>query len=181
MYFGHGGGGGGWWHFMRYDEDQGQPDVTRMLLRRVYSYAQPYRRQIFFVLAAIALTSIIQLAPPLIYRRLIDTTLPGRDLVELNWLAVAMITVPLLTGLIGVAQRYASARMGEGLICDLRQALYDHVHRMSLRFFTHTKPVEILARLNNDVVGAQRAIPGPLRNIVPNIIPFVPAAPLMGS
>lgn len=166
---------------MRYDEDQGQPDVTRMLLRRVYSYAQPYRRQIFFVLAAIALTSIIQLAPPLIYRRLIDTTLPGRDLVELNWLAVAMITVPLLTGLIGVAQRYASARMGEGLICDLRQALYDHMQRMSLRFFTHTKTGEIMARLNNDVVGAQRAITGTLINIVTNIISVVATLAIMIS
>ncbi|MFQ5408357.1 MAG: ABC transporter ATP-binding protein [Anaerolineales bacterium] len=166
---------------MRYDEDQGQPDVTRMLLRRVYSYAQPYRRQIFFVLAAIALTSIIQLAPPLIYRRLIDTTLPGRDLVELNWLAVAMITVPLLTGLIGVAQRYASARMGEGLICDLRQALYDHMQRMSLRFYTHTKTGEIMARLNNDVVGAQRAITGTLINIVTNIISVVATLAIMIS
>ena len=81
-----------------------------------------------------------------------------------------MVAVPLSTGLLGVAQRYQSARVGEGLICDLRQGLYEHMQTMSLRFFTHTKTGEIMARLNNDVVGAQRAITGTLINIVTNII-----------
>ncbi len=180
MYFGHG-GGGSWWQFMRFDEEQDKPEVTRNLLKRVYSYAGPYRYQIVFVLGAIALTSIIQLVPPLIYRRLIDRTLPQRDFVELNWMAVVMVAVPLLTGLIGVAQRYYSARMGEGLICDLRQALYGHMQRMSMRFFTHTKTGEIMARLNNDVVGAQRAITGTLINIVTNLISVIATLVIMLS
>ena len=180
MNFGHG-GGGSWWQFMRFDEEQDKPEVTRNLLKRVYAYADPYRYQIIFVLGAIALTSIIQLVPPLIYRRLIDRTLPERNFAELNWMAVVMVAVPLLSGLIGVAQRYFSARMGEGLICDLRQALYGHMQRMSLRFYTHTKTGEIMARLNNDVVGAQRAITGTLINIVTNLISVIATLAIMLS
>ncbi|HJW82956.1 MAG TPA: ABC transporter ATP-binding protein, partial [Anaerolineae bacterium] len=111
--------------------------------------------------------------PPLVFRQLIDHTLPERRASELGLLALAMVAIPIVNGLIDVAQRYFSARMGEGLICDLRQALYAHMQRMSLRFFTHTKTGEIMARLNNDVVGAQRAITGTLISIVTNLITLV--------
>ncbi len=164
--------GGGWFAFMSSDE-QAQPEVSRHLLRRVLGYARPYAPQILFVLAAIGLTTVLGLIPPLIYRQLIDHALPARDAVQLNLLALAMIAIPILSGLIGIAQRYTSAKMGEGLICDLRQALYAHMQRMSLRFFTHTKTGEIMARLNNDVVGAQRAITGTLISIVTNAITLI--------
>ncbi len=165
-------GGGGWWAFISSDEQE-RPEISRRLLRRVYSYARPYVAQIFIVLAAIGLTTILDLIPPLLYRQLIDHVLPTQDAAQLNRLALAMVAIPVLNGLIGVAQRYTSARMGEGLICDLRQALYAHMQRMSLRFFTHTKTGEIMARLNNDVVGAQRAITGTLINIVTNVITLI--------
>ena len=161
-------GMGGWWQYITADEKQ-DPHVNRKLLQRVWSYASPYQRRIINILAAIGISTVLELVPPLIYRQLIDRTLPNRDFQELNWLALAMVAVPLLTGLIGVAQRYQSARVGEGLICDLRQGLYEHMQSMSLRFFTNTKTGEIMARLNNDVVGAQRAITGTLVSIVTNI------------
>jgi len=165
-------GGGGWWQFMTADE-KGRPEISRHLLRRVAGYARPYLKQILFVLAAIGVTTLLGLIPPLLYRQLIDHTLPTRDVNQLNLLALAMIAIPIVSGLIGVAQRYTSAKMGEGLICDLRQALYGHMQRMSLRFFTHTKTGEIMARLNNDVVGAQRAITGTLISIVTNLITLI--------
>ncbi|HKZ85875.1 MAG TPA: ABC transporter ATP-binding protein [Anaerolineae bacterium] len=165
-------GGGGWWTFMSADEKQ-RPEISRPLLRRVAGYARPYLAQIVFVLAAIGLTTLLGLVPPLLYRQLIDHVLPAGDVAQLNTLALAMIGIPVVSGLIGVAQRYTSAKMGEGLICDLRQALYAHMQRMSLRFFTHTKTGEIMARLNNDVVGAQRAITGTLIGIITNLINVV--------
>ena len=165
-------GGGGWWQFMMADEKE-RPEVNRNLLRRVSGYARPYAGQIGIVLAAIGVTTLLGLIPPLIFRQLIDHTLPDRDAAQLNLLALAMVAIPIANGLIGVAQRYFSARMGEGLICDLRQALYGHMQRMSLRFFTHTKTGEIMARLNNDVVGAQRAITGTLISIITNLITLV--------
>ena len=159
----------GWWQYITAEEKQ-NPRVNRQLLRRVWRYAIPYQARIVTILASIGISVVLDLLPPLIYRQLIDRTLPERDFQQLNWLALAMVAVPLSTGLIGVAQRYQSAHVGEGLICDLRQGLYGHMQAMSLRFFTHTKTGEIMARLNNDVVGAQRAITGTLISIVTNII-----------
>lgn len=164
--------GGGWWQYVTYDE-KSQPEIGWRLLQRVAGYARPYTAQIFIVLAAIGLTAILDLVPPLIYRQLIDHTLAERNVAQLNQLALAMVAIPIFNGLVGVVQRYYSARMGEGLICDLRQALYAHMQRMSLRFFTHTKTGEIMARLNNDVVGAQRAITGTLVSIVTNVITLI--------
>lgn len=165
-------GGGGWWNFVGGDDKQ-PSEINIRLLRRVWGYAKPYRAKIIFVLVAIGMSTVLSLFPPLIYRQLIDHTLPERNISELNWLAAAMIAVPLVSGLIDVAQRYQSADIGEGLICDLRQALYSHMQRMSLRFFTHTKTGEIMARLNNDVVGAQRAVTGTLISIVTNAIQVI--------
>jgi ATP-binding cassette subfamily B protein len=155
---------------MRYDESKGRPQVSRQLLGRVLGYARPYWRSLALMLAAIGVTALIGLVPPLLYRDLIDNVLPNRDFSRLNWLALGMIGIPLVSGLIGVGQRYLSACVGEGIISDLRQTMYDHLQRMSLRFFTHTKSGEIVSRFNNDVVGAQSAMTGTLPNIMTNSI-----------
>jgi len=160
--------GGGWRSFMRYDESKGRPQLSRQLLGRVLDYARPYWRSLALMLAAMGITALIGLVPPLLYRDLIDNVLPNRDFARLNLLALGMIGIPVVSGLIGVAQRYLSARVGEGIICDLRQTMYDHLQRMSLRFFTHTRSGEIVSRFNNDVVGAQRAVTGTLPDIVIN-------------
>ena len=173
--------GGGWWSFLRYDDSKGRPRVDRQLLRRVLSYARPYRVSVILVLATIAAISLLGVIPPLLYRDLIDNVLPNRDVGRLNVLALGMIGLPLLSGLIGVAQRYFSARMGEGVIFDLRQQMYAHLQRMSLRFFTHTKSGEIMSRLNSDVIGAQNAVTGTLPNIVTNAITLVSTLAVMIS
>ena len=104
---------------------------------------------------------------------LIDVVLPERNVTRLNWLAVGMLSLPFLSGLLTVFQRYHGAKAGEGIIYDLRQQMYEHLQRMSLRFFTHTKSGEIISRFNNDVVGAQSAITGTLPNIITNVITLV--------
>jgi ATP-binding cassette subfamily B protein len=113
---------------------------------------------------------MLNLAPPLLYRDLLDNTLPNRDAARLNLLALGVVGIPVLTGLIGVAQRYLSASIGEGIIFDLRRALYTHMQRMSMRFFTHTRTGEMMSRLNNDVIGAQRAVTSTLVSIITNLI-----------
>src|SRR4030042_183413 len=152
--------GGNWSSFIRYDEEQDQPEVSRALLRRVGQYARPYWAGVAVMLTTIVAISLLSLLPPLLLRDLIDTALPKRDVGRLNLLALGMIAVPLANRLIGGAQRYASARVGEGIIFDLRCAVYAHMQRMSLRFFTRTRAGELMSRLNNDVVGAQGAITG---------------------
>ena len=171
--------GGGWGSFIRFDESQPAPRIDRQLLRRVLGYARPYVGTLALMLIVIVADSLVGLVPPLLYRDLIDNVLPGRDMSQLNLLALGMIGIPVLSGLLGVANRYLSARMGEGVIFDLRQQLYVHVQRMSLRFFTHTRSGEILSRLNNDVVGAQSAVTDTLPSITTNLVTLVSTLAVM--
>jgi ATP-binding cassette subfamily B protein len=162
--------GGGWWSFISFDESQGRPTVDRALLRRVFAYARPYWGALALLLAVIGLISLIELVPPLLYRELIDRVLPSGDTGRLNLLALGMVGIPLLSGLLGIAERYLGARVGEGIIFDLRQQLYNHLGAMSLRFFTSTRSGEIISRFTNDVVGAQSAITGTLPGILTNLL-----------
>ena len=173
--------GGNWRSYIRYDESKGRPRIDRSLLRRVLNYARPYWSQLALMLVILIIISFVELIPPLLFRALIDDVLPERDFRQLNWLALAMIAIPLVSGLLGVGQRYLSSRVGEGIIFDLRQQMYAHLQLMSLRFFTHTKAGEILSRFNNDVVGAQSAVTGTLPNIVSSGITLVSTLAVMIS
>jgi len=118
-------------------------------------------------------TTGLSLLTPLILRDLIDRTLPERDVSRLIVLIVGLLTIPLLTGALNVWQRQLNARVGEGVVYDLRTALFSHLQRMSLSFFTHTRVGELMSRLNNDVVGAQNAISNTFVNIVTSFIQAV--------
>jgi ATP-binding cassette subfamily B protein len=106
------------------------------------------------VLVAIILISLIELIPPLLYRRLIDQVLPNHDYRGLTILAIGMVSIPIVSGLLGIAERYFSARAGEGIIFDLRQQMYDHLQQMPIRFFTRTKSENHTA--NNDVLALSK-------------------------
>jgi ATP-binding cassette subfamily B protein len=172
---------GGWGSFIRYDEERDRPQVSRALLERVSAYARSYWGRAALMIGLIILTSLINLIPPLLYRDLLDNALPNRDVTRLNWLALGVIGIPVLVGLIGVAQRFLGASIGEGIIYDLRRALYAHMQAMSLRFFTHTRTGEMMSRLNNDVIGAQRAVTSTLVNIITNIFALVTTLAIMIS
>lgn len=161
-------GGGSWFVYFHGSDDK--PQVTWNLLKRVMGYARPYGWRIAATLLTILLTTGLGLLTPLILRDLIDRTLPNGDTERLNLLALALILIPLLNGIIGVFERRLNAEIGEGVIYDLRVSLYSHLQRMSLHFFTHTKLGELMSRLNNDVVGAQRAISSTIVEIVTNVI-----------
>ncbi|MGL4649847.1 MAG: ABC transporter transmembrane domain-containing protein, partial [Caldilineaceae bacterium] len=159
-----------WWSLISYDKSKPRPKVDRALLTRVFAYAWPHRWSVAMVLVTIIAIALLDLIPPLLYRDLIDNVLPEKNGARLNMVALAMIAIPIISGLIAVVQRYFSARAGEGIIYDLRQQMYEHLQRMSLRFFTHTKSGEIISRFNSDVVGAQGAITGTIPNIVTNVV-----------
>lgn len=174
-------GGGGWWHYLSYDETRGRPQISLALLRRVWGYAVPYRLKIAGLFASILAITGLSLVPPLLYRDLIDNAIPNRDVARLNWLALGMIGIPLVNALIGLGQRYLSSTIGESLIADLRNALFNHLQGKSLRFFTHTKTGELMSRLNGDVVGAQSAITGTFITIASNIVMVVSTLAIMLS
>lgn len=163
----------GWWHYIYFDEEQDKPQVNWSLLRRVLTYAKPYRVQLALTLVTILLSSLISAANPRLFGYLIDHVLPTKDLGQLNVVALLIILIPVSTAVISVFQRYLNAAMGEGVIYDLRSALFSHLERMSMRFFTNSKTGELMSRLNNDVVGAQSAINGTLLSIVTNVITVV--------
>src|SRR4030043_1660613 len=125
------------------------------------------------MLVLILFSTGLTLLTPLILRDLIDHTIPTGDVTRLVALALALLLIPALGGAIGIVQRRLNATVGEGVIYDLRVALYARLQRMSLHFFTNTKLRELMSRLNNDVVGAQNAISNTIVSIVTNIIQAV--------
>jgi len=167
----------GWWSYVRYDERQDRPSVDRALLRRVLRYARPYRLQLALVLGTVVVISLLSLLPPLLMRALIDDAIPDADLRMVTLLGLAMVAIPLVNGVVGVAQRWASASMGEGIIYDLRRELFGHLQSMSLSFFTNTKTGELMSRLNNDVVGAQQFVGSTFVTLAANL--FTVAATLI--
>ncbi len=156
-----------------------KPKITWPLLKRVLEYAKPYRWLIIAMLLLILASTGLSLLTPFILRDLIDKTIPAGDTKRLILLGVALLLIPALTGTIQVFQRRINARIGEGVIFDLRQALYTRLQRMSLRFFTNTKVGELMSRLNNDVVGAQNAISSTLVGIITNTIQAVAVLSVM--
>jgi len=169
----------GWFSYLSHDENQDKPVITKDLLRRVWGFANPYRLRVAGLLVTILAISGISLISPLLYRDLIDIALPTRDMTRLNWLAMGMILIPIVNGVIGVWQRQLNASIGEGVIYDLRRALYGRLQRMSLRFFTQTRTGELMSRLNNDVIGAQRAISNTLVTIISNIVTLAATLSIM--
>lgn len=162
-------------HFTRIHTDVSdeKPKITRGLVKRVWNYARPYQWFLLGMLAITLAATGLGLLTPLILRDLIDRTLPARDLQRLFLLLAAMVVIPLLTGGLNVLLRQLNSRVGESVVYDLRTALFAHLQRMSLGFFTHTKSGELLSRLNNDVVGAQNAISQTLVNIVTSLVQAV--------
>jgi len=158
----------GWWMSMRQGDEK--PKVTKQLLLRVLAYARGYWWHIAGMLVTILLTTGLSLLTPLIFRNMIDVVILAKDVTRLVWLGVALLAIPALTGVVNVFQRRFNASVGEGVIYDLRSALFSRLQRMSLRFFTNTKSGELMSRLNNDVVGAQNAISNTIVNIVTNLI-----------
>jgi ATP-binding cassette subfamily B protein len=147
-----------------------KPRITWALVKRVWSYARPYRGWILVMLLMTLVTTGLGLLAPLILRDLIDRTLPARDLHRLLWLTIALVSIPLATGGLNVLLRQLNAKVGEGVTYDLRVDLFSYLQRMSLGFFTHTKIGELMSRLNNDVVGAQSAISNTFVSIFNNFI-----------
>jgi len=160
--------GGGWFMYMRSGDEK--PKLTRELLLRVLAYARPYWWHLTGMLVTILISTGLSLVGPLIFRQMIDVVLPSKDINQLILFALALLLLPIVDGIVGVFQRRLNATVGEGVIFDLRSALFSRLHRMSLRFFTNTKVGELMSRLNNDVVGAQNAISSVITDIITDLV-----------
>src|SRR6201991_1100931 len=124
---------------------------------------------LFFVV----IDAAIVVVNPLLIKHLLDDGIIGKDTSLVLWLALAMALTSILDAALGVAMGYLSSRIGESLIFDLRTRVFAHVQRMSLAFFTRTQTGALVSRLNNDVIGAQRAFTSTLSGTVSNVISVV--------
>ncbi|MDQ6927488.1 MAG: ABC transporter ATP-binding protein/permease [Actinomycetota bacterium] len=148
--------------------------VERPVAKRVWAFARPYRWLLAVFLGTILVGAVVGILPPLVFRAMIDNhAIPRRDLGGLTWLAVLALSLALADASVNIVQRWLAARIGEGLIFDLRSALYDHVQRMPLAFFTRTQTGALISRMNNDVLGAQQAFTGTMGSVVQNLFNVV--------
>jgi ATP-binding cassette subfamily B protein len=147
--------------------------LSRGVVRRVWGFARRYWLQILAYLLAIGLSSLVAVTPPLLVRELLNKAIPERSLGLINFIGAAAVGVAVANAGLALAQRLLSARIGEGLIYDLRTALFDHVQRQPLAFFTHSQTGALVSRMNNDVIGAQQALTGTLGSVLSNVIGLV--------
>jgi ATP-binding cassette subfamily B protein len=147
--------------------------LARDTARRVWGFARPYRITIVVFLVAILAAALLALVPPLVVREILDEAIPNRDRGAIWRLAGLAVAAALLDAVLQIVQRWCSARVGEGLIADLRRALYAKVQRLPVAFFTRTPTGTITSRLNNDVVGAQTAVTSTLGSVVSNVIVLI--------
>src|SRR6478609_3136409 len=155
---------------MTADQSVKQATLTPGLVRRVWAFAHEYRLRVFAFLGVTVVIAFLGLVPPLLIKAIIDDAVPNQDDGQVTVLAGLMVAVAFAVALIGMVERYLSATIGEGLIYDLRSALFDHVQRQPIAFFTRTQTGALVSRLNNDVIGAQRAVTGTLGTVVSNLV-----------
>lgn len=146
------------WRMMQPHGDAASVKLPKGLIRRVFTFAGPYKGRLILLMAIIFGMSGLAVIPPLLIKTVIDDALPNRDMGLLTQLSLAMVGVAALTGLVAVGMRYLTSSIGEGLIYDLRVALFRHVQRLPIAFFTRTQTGALMSRLNTDVIGAQRAV-----------------------
>ena len=147
--------------------------MTRETVRRIAGFAVPHKKLILGFLVFVVLDASLVVANPLLVKKLLDEGVIGENLGLVVWLAVAMALVSVLDAVLGVGSGFLSSRIGESLIFDLRTKVFGHVQRMSLAFFTRTQTGALVSRLNNDVIGAQRAFTSTLSSTVSNSISVV--------
>lgn len=138
--------------------------------RRIAGFFRPYRIQVGFVMATIVVTALLGVVNPYLLKLLLDEAIPDRDLQQLNLLVALMIALPIISGLISVGQTWLNNVVGQHVMQDLRNALYAHLQRMPLRFFTETRTGEIQSRLANDVGGIQSVVTDTASSVFSNLI-----------
>ena len=167
------GGPAAGWHLM--SSFRRDPSVTDKRLppgtvKRIARFAAPYRRQLVAFLALVVVDAVIGAANPWIVKLIIDEGINKHRKELVIALALLMAGLALVSAVVNLANRWFSARIGEGLIYDMRSAVFTHIQRMPVAFFTRTQTGALISRINSDVLGAQQAFTGTLSNVVSNII-----------
>ncbi|MFL5887353.1 MAG: ABC transporter ATP-binding protein, partial [Thermoleophilaceae bacterium] len=143
--------------------------VRRANLRRVGRLFRPYRRRLSGLLALIFVSAGLGMVSPFLLRDVLDQAIPHRDTTLLTWLVAGMIGIAVVTGVISVAQTWISNSVGQRVMHDLRSAVYRHLQRLSLAFFTRTRTGEVQSRIANDIGGVDSVVTNTATSIVSNV------------
>ena len=174
-------GGGGRWSFARDEapERPADPAVRRANLRRVTLLFKAYRWRLGAVLALIFTSALLGIVSPFLIRDIFDEALPQDDDRLLTLLVLGLIGIAIVTGVLGVAQSWLSNVVGQRVMHDLRAAVYRHLQRLSLAFFTRTRTGEVQSRIANDIGGVERVVTSTATSIVSNVTTVVAAVVAM--
>ena len=168
-------GPGMWMTYRSLTRDRSAKDARLApgTVRRVAGYARPYTRQIAVFLVLVVVSAQLVVASPLLFQRIVDDGILTGDGALVTQLALVVAGIAVLDAMLSLVERWYSARIGEGLIFDLRTQVFGHVQRQPIAFFTRAQTGALVSRLNSDVIGAQQAFTGTLAGVVANSISVV--------
>lgn len=152
---------------------QDRRPFSRATVRRIAAFARPRRRELYRFLLLSVVMALLAVATPVLAGRVVDAIVQGKENGTVTRLALLIAVIAVAEAGLGLLTRLLSATLGEGLILDLRTAVFDHVQRMPVAFFTRTRTGALVSRLNNDVIGAQRAFSNTLSGVVSNLVTLV--------
>ena len=142
-------------------------------LKRIFAYAIPYKSTFVLFLFCLIADAFLTIATPLLLRELIDNGVIPKDRTVVTTMAIAVAVLAILTAAVNIVVRWISAKIGEGLIYDLRSQVFRHVQEQSIAFFTRTQTGALISRINSDVIGAQRAFTSTFSGIISNVLTLI--------
>lgn len=174
-------GGNPWAAYQGFTNDRSvkKKQLSAGTLKRVMSYATEFRVYIFVYISLLVFDSLLVVAQPLLFKRIVDTAIPNKDSGMVINMALLIAGTAILGAALGLISRRMSSTIGEGLIFNMRTQVFDHVQQQSIAFFTRAQTGALISRLNSDVMGAQRAFTSTLGGVVGNLISLVVVAATM--
>lgn len=163
------------------EEKKNKPKVTKALIKRIFSYLKPYRLQLVFVLAAILCSAVLTLLPSVLTGRIIDDGLIAKNMKALVFYILLSFGVTLVANLIGILESYLNTWIAQHITFDMRNSMYSHLQKMSMRFFTTNNQGDIITRMTSDISGVQQIITSTLTSIISNAVTLTVALVLMFS
>lgn len=160
-------------NWRRMDSSVKDQKLAKGTLRRIAAFAKPYKWQITLFLLLVIVAAVLVIASPLLFKKIVDDGIIKGNGGLVTALALVVAGLAVVEAALGLMQRWFSARIGEGLIFDLRTKVFAHVQRMPVAFFTRTQTGALVSRLNNDVIGAQQAFTSTLSGVVSNVISLI--------
>jgi len=165
----------GWMALRTLSSDQSVKNVKLRpgTLKRIFTYAIPYKSTFILFLFCLIADAVLTVATPLLLRELIDQGVIPKDRAVVTTMAIAVAVLAILTAVINIVVRWISAKIGEGLIYDLRSQVFRHVQEQSIAFFTRTQTGALITRINSDVIGAQRAFTSTFSGLISNVLTLI--------